>query len=287
MANAFKELAHSLKDRVNVIEVNCEEYKLLCSQYRITGYPTLRMYNDGEMTQYDGGRNHDAMLRWAVKAGSTMGLKTIENGGDLDMVAKAEEVFYLYLHSPGTPDAEIAAVDAASRVAGTTRAQSYISTDPGLLFRFSEHLSERQSASGIKSTSGLLVFKDHSDMRPLNVYYPTSNSTETAAWMARQRFPLVTELTGGNFREIVENDVGARVVLAALSDVHHGGASLPSDVGTARRDEEVKALRTAALSWREHETDQPIIWAWIDADRWSSQLRKRKSTRSQFDRFIC
>lgn len=43
MAPAFKQLAGSLRSRVNVVEVNCEKYAATCRTYRIQSFPTLRM----------------------------------------------------------------------------------------------------------------------------------------------------------------------------------------------------------------------------------------------------
>lgn len=67
MAPAFKQLGQTLRNRVNVIEVDQQAWPGVSSAYGVLGFPTLRMYNDGEVTEYRGSREHDDMYDWAVK----------------------------------------------------------------------------------------------------------------------------------------------------------------------------------------------------------------------------
>lgn len=102
MAPAFKQLGETLRNQVNVIEVDCEAYGDVCSAYAVRGYPTLRMYNDGDVTEYDGSRKHDAMHEWAAKAGEGEGVVEVDVGAFENKV-KEEEVVFLYLAAEGTP----------------------------------------------------------------------------------------------------------------------------------------------------------------------------------------
>jgi hypothetical protein len=43
MFSAWADLAGRMKDKLNVVAVNCDEQKRLCSAEGIRGYPTLRM----------------------------------------------------------------------------------------------------------------------------------------------------------------------------------------------------------------------------------------------------
>ena len=70
LAPIWKDLAHSLKGRVNVVEFNCDasENKAKCRQEGITGYPTLVFYQGGEKAEYNGGRALSQMEAFANKA---------------------------------------------------------------------------------------------------------------------------------------------------------------------------------------------------------------------------
>ncbi|PWN49566.1 thioredoxin-like protein [Violaceomyces palustris] len=288
MAGAFKELGASLKDRINVVEVDCEANRAVCDIYQIRGYPTLRLYNDGQMTEYKGGRNHDAMLKWALKAGSNNGVREID-AEELFHVAKKDEVFFLYLHSPATPEEEEAMVEEAGKSLMGTNLQMYTSLDPKLLDIYSNSLTRITDPDqpGLVSTSGLLVFKDHQLDRVVKSLWPSTFATTLSrqekvkniqTWISRNRYPTLTEVNGASFQDVINNETGNLVVLAALSDLHHGGVSTTdSGIGARLRDEELRKIREiAAFSKTFHDAEiaEGLVWAWIDADRWASALKK-------------
>lgn len=291
MAAAFQQLSSSLKGRVNAVQVDCEANRALCASYDIRGYPVLRLYDQGHAKEYNGGRNHDAMLKWVLKAISTSGLKPVASASDLAAIAKDNDVLFLYLHSPGTSMEEVRAVEAASQILFGGRAPIFVSDEPALLDRYASSLAQDKAVS-IPAKSALLVFKDHSIAEPVAVMHPSSLRSTTSAdaeysdeakahlsrFLSKQKYALVTELTAANFEETVRNPEDALVVLAALSDSIHGDevASTASD-GIARKDAEIAALRSVALEWRlkkEASSSRQVVFAWIDADRWKSPLRK-------------
>ena len=293
MANAFKQLSESLKGRVNALEVDCETNRQICASYNIGGYPVLRLYNQGSVKEYTGGRNHDAMLKWVLKAVASSGLKPVSSSTELASLAKDNEVMFLYLHSPGTPAAEVHAVESASSVLFGGRAPIFVSSEPALLDRYASSLAHDRSVS-VPATSGLLVFKDRSVAQPVSVLHPTtlraSDSasgqvvyseqaiTQIAGFLSREQYALVTELTAANFEEIVRNKEDALVVLAALSDTYHGTQQADNSAeGIALKEAEISALRSTALEWRLNKatrSERQVVFAWIDADRWKSALKK-------------
>lgn len=294
MASAFMQVAEALKGRIDVIEVDCEVHHSVCLQYEIRGFPTLRMYNDGEATEYKGGRSFEAMRTWALKAGSALGVREI-NIGELNSISKTEDVYFLYLHSPQTPEAEVEAVTRATRILLTTPVHAYRSSDEHLLDRYRSQLSKSTSESKIGSISGILAFKDHNADQPTSAFYPSQSGgraeseviAEIAAWLDSERYATVSEVTGSTFSDILYNRQKAPVVLAALSDVHHSGRQLSTGTGATLRDEELLALRSIALQWRDRkgisdgttaeiakQRPQKVIFAWIDYDRWATALQK-------------
>lgn len=70
LAPVWKELAHALRNRVNVVEFNCDasDNKAKCRKEGITGYPTLIFYQGGEKAEYNGGRSLSQMEAFANKA---------------------------------------------------------------------------------------------------------------------------------------------------------------------------------------------------------------------------
>lgn len=298
MASAYVQVADALRGRVNVVEVDCEAYSLVCQQYGVQGFPTLRMYNEGEATEYRGGRSFEAMRGWAINAGSASGVREVM-ANEIDSLRASDEVFFLYLHSPDTPEREVEAVTKASRVLLTTPVHVYRSVDSQLIARYRTRLAKGSlsSSAAAGSLSGLLVFKDHDADRPTAAYYPsslsphlplTSVTADVAAWFDKQRYATVAEVTGTTFSDIIHNKQDVPVVLAALSDVHHNGRTQSTGSGSQLRDEELQAVRTLALAWRQRDRAQTdgtsqqeseqrqgkVIFAWIDADRWATAIKK-------------
>jgi thiol-disulfide isomerase/thioredoxin len=69
LAPIWEKLAKGLQHRVAVAEVNCEDYKSLCSSEGVTGFPMLFFYPaSGKKTEYSGSRRVEAMKDWAERA---------------------------------------------------------------------------------------------------------------------------------------------------------------------------------------------------------------------------
>lgn len=292
MAGAFRQIGEALKDRVSVVEVDCEAHRSICASYSIQGFPTLRMYNDGESTEYRGGRSFDAMRTWALKAGSASGVRQISSN-EVHDISRNDEVFFLYLHEEGVPEKEVDAVTRASRILLTTPVHVYRSSDAELVQRYQTRLSK--SSVGSTALSGLLVFKDHDDTTPTASLHPSEEKTKgkdlqtsITSWLDSERFPSIVEVTGNTFSEVINNRQNTPVVLAALSDVYHSGRRQGTGTGATMRDEELRSLRELALAWRKkaeekgkvrnenvaEEKGEHLLFAWIDADRWATAIRK-------------
>lgn len=70
LAPTWKDLASNLRNKVNVVEFNCDasENKAKCRSEGIAGYPTLIFYQGGEKAEYRGGRTLAQMEEFANKA---------------------------------------------------------------------------------------------------------------------------------------------------------------------------------------------------------------------------
>lgn len=70
LAPTWKQLAEVLKNKVNIVEVNCDvtDNKPKCREQGIQGYPTLLFYQGGERVEYRGERSLAALESFATKA---------------------------------------------------------------------------------------------------------------------------------------------------------------------------------------------------------------------------
>ncbi|KAK0565333.1 hypothetical protein OC861_003807 [Tilletia horrida] len=178
MAPAYEKLAVELKGAVNVLEVDCERYSNVCERYAVSQYPTLKMFNAGEVTEYLGGRNLEAMRSWARKAGSTSGVKVVDTIKELDDIIHKHQVVFLYLVEPGVQREETRLVEKASRALLTTPAQFLQTSSSELLHHFAQYLLSTNPTDGdsttskISTRSAILVFKDRSSARPIKSLNP-------------------------------------------------------------------------------------------------------------------
>jgi len=69
LAPTWEKLAKELQHNVTVAEVNCEDYKSLCSSEGVTGFPMLFFYPEiGKKVEYSGNRKLEPLKEWASRA---------------------------------------------------------------------------------------------------------------------------------------------------------------------------------------------------------------------------
>ena len=184
-------------------------------------------------------------------------------------------------------------VEQASSVLMSKLTFAYRSSDPELVDRYSPYLKVSPLSGTTKvssgAQSGLLVFKDHDAKAPVRQFFPGSLSPslipskkreQIITFLNRERFPTVVELTGTTFSDVIYNDAKAMVVLAALSDVHHGGNVIGTGSGSQEREYELKQLVQIAKNWRaapRPKVKDTLLFAWIDADRWAKAVKTCES----------
>lgn len=283
MAGAYTRVGEALRDQINVIEVNCEAHHATCVKYNIKSFPTLRMYNEGEMVEFRGSRSFDAMKTWALKVGGASGMLKIE-AKQLEQIARDNDVFFLYLHGATTPDHEITSVIVAARTLLTKTAHAFRSSSPELILRYSRFLHGLHGSPA--ASSGLLVFKDHDLNEPYAFFEAPKSDTQAetsvriSSWLDIEHYPALIELTGTTFNEVLRHSHGARVLLAALSDEHHSGSRLAIGSGAVLRERELESFRAFVSQWRKRSAQRGqkdphrVLFAWIDADRWATVVRK-------------
>jgi thioredoxin domain-containing protein 5 len=70
LAPHWVNLATQMQNKLNIAEVNCEDYDSICRHEGVTGYPMLFYYSDGAKTEYTGGRKLELMKDFAERASS-------------------------------------------------------------------------------------------------------------------------------------------------------------------------------------------------------------------------
>ncbi|TFY83254.1 hypothetical protein EWM64_g755 [Hericium alpestre] len=251
LAPIWTQLAKQLQNKVTVAEVDCEEHKALCKVQGITGFPMLFFYTTGDSkTEYTGSRKLEAMKKWVENAVKP----SIQELGstDLESVVRENPVVYLFMHQPGDSNLLSGLSRAARPLLGSPRIFTTTSTSI---------LSLPPSNSPV-----LVALKDnvwHLPSSTLHFSAETSQA-ELSQWLFDNRLPSALELSDGTFQEVMNAPNRPLVVLTAV----------PAE--GSKRDSLIKDIRSIALAWRHRGKtghERPVVFVWMDADRWSKWLK--------------
>jgi protein disulfide-isomerase A6 len=64
MKPAWDQLAESVDASVFIADVNCSDQEDLCSKNDVKGYPTIKVYQNGEVSDYKGGRSFEQLMEY-------------------------------------------------------------------------------------------------------------------------------------------------------------------------------------------------------------------------------
>lgn len=76
---AYDKLAEELKDKMNIVAVDCDAHRALCTSNGVQGFPTIKMYvpnpdnaddrlENGKSNDYTGSRSLDKLREFALKS---------------------------------------------------------------------------------------------------------------------------------------------------------------------------------------------------------------------------
>ncbi|KKA31126.1 hypothetical protein TD95_000598 [Thielaviopsis punctulata] len=226
MAPNWMQLAKEMKGRLNIGEVNCEKETRLCSDAKVSGYPTMQFFRNGERTEYDGLRGFGDLMQYAERA-----LEAASGVPDVDLAAfekmeLKEDVIFVYFYDFATTSEDFLALEHLP-LSLINRARIVKTQDPEMYKRFK-----------ITTWPRLIVSREG---RP--TYYTPLTPREMRDvrgilnWMKSVWLPIVPELTASNAREIVDGKI---VVLGVLN----------------REDQEsfmgaLREMKSAANEWME------------------------------------
>jgi thioredoxin-like negative regulator of GroEL len=64
MKPAWDKAASEAHSSVFVADINCSDQEELCSKEGVQGYPTIKVYKDGSVTDYKGGRSAEELIEY-------------------------------------------------------------------------------------------------------------------------------------------------------------------------------------------------------------------------------
>ena len=68
LAPEYEKAATTLKEEnIKLAKVDCTAETELCAENDIKGYPTLKLFKDGNVSEYNGGRKADLIVNYMIK----------------------------------------------------------------------------------------------------------------------------------------------------------------------------------------------------------------------------
>ncbi|KAI9317131.1 thioredoxin-like protein [Dichotomocladium elegans] len=250
LAPAWVEMAKDLKHQVNVGEVNCDMQRDVCTKNGVTGFPTLKLFANGEEHLYNDDRSLVSLVNFARKL-TGPSIHHV-NAAHLDRYLQQDAVALVYLYENKMDDATTLLSRVARRFPdGPT---FYVTSDPNAIRRFSLSPTDLPT---------VLIVKDNK-----HIMYPSHDFTHTEdveqaleGWINDERFPLVSEIGPGNAEEILGGD---RVVV----------------LGIIKREDQTNTanFRSLAAQYQKQQKASSqrsnVLFATLDANMWIDYARQ-------------
>ena len=231
-------MASYITGKFAIGKVDCTTEKSICksSQFNIKGYPSLKIYKDGNFFDYPGKRDPDSMIEFMEKM-SLPSVALVHSFSEFETIllnkGNAHHVSYVAFDVKGSERNE-KSNDVAKNTpsANVTPVEKILSSTPFLqmygqssrvlqsissftllhpkskseLRKFLEYASSSSSAStlDIKSIEkkGHVVLRIEKDTSPMIYDSDSPSSSDIMTWMKDHYMPLVTTLEGHNFRTV-------------------------------------------------------------------------------------
>ncbi|KAF7723701.1 hypothetical protein EC973_001742 [Apophysomyces ossiformis] len=189
----WEQLAETVSDNVAIGEVNCEISRALCTDYNVSGLPTLRFMAHGSSFDYTGERSLDDLLKYVQKmTRPVVGKVTYDT---LAQLTKENQVNLIHVYDEDSNSLDVLK-DAAPRF--LDRVPFWVTNDPEAIARI-----------GL----GTFVMKDD---RFLPYIGETWSSEHLAGWVQKESFPLVSRVERQNSAKLLRAD--RLVVLGIFKD---------------------------------------------------------------------
>jgi protein disulfide-isomerase A1 len=239
LAPQYEEAATALKEKsIKLAKVNCVDESDLCQSHGVQGYPTLKIFRDGEPTDYTGPRKTDGIISYMIKQ-SLPAVSEVTTANFEEFKSADKIVVIAYVSSSDAPAAEFHATAEKHR-------DDYLfgqCTDSSLI-----------EAAGL-SAPAIVLYRTFDD--PISVYpYPVPSATieEIENWIKALSVPTLAEVNAENYMTYAQSGKPL--------------AYLFVDPASETKDESIERVRPVALEYKDK-----INFVWIDAVKFADHAK--------------
>ncbi|KAF9896775.1 hypothetical protein BX616_006779 [Lobosporangium transversale] len=250
LAPIYEEVAKALKGKINVGKVDCPANEVICRSQKVRGYPTIKLHQHGQATEFNKKRTLESMTEFAL--GATQPSVKVITLSDLQEIKERADVAFIYLSDEKT----------SKDITTVIEKQSQIFYEQITIYSTSDPLIARQLS--ITTVPALLVLKDERQYQ-----YPglLSDAGAVQSWIEQAKAPLVPLVTNSN----------TAVVLNAPGWVVLGLFDPAKASTTAARRALIETAHTyrkgLAGGTRSLIDGRPIRFAFLDATKWTNYIK--------------
>ncbi|KAI0268270.1 protein disulfide isomerase [Gloeopeniophorella convolvens] len=253
LAPHYEEAATTLKAKgIKLAKVNCVDQADLCQEHGVQGYPTLKVFRNGEPTDYTGPRKADGIVSYMVKQ-SLPAVSDVTAANIEEFKAADKIVAVAYLSSPSdAPAAQFQATAEKHR-------DDYLfgqSTDAAAI-----------EAAGV-SAPAIVLYRAFDE--PVSVYpYPITSATveDIESWIKELSIPVIAEVNAENYMIYAQSGKPL--------------AYLFVDPTSEDADAHIELVRAVALEYK-----SKLNFVWIDAIKFGDHAKALNLVESKWPSFV-
>jgi len=240
LAPHYEEAATSLKEKgIKLAKVDCVDHGDLCQSHGVKGYPTLKVFRNGEPSDYTGPRKTDGIVSYMVKQ-SLPAVSDVTTANFEDFKRADKIVAIAYLSSPSDAPAAVFQATAEKHRDDYLFGQS---TDAAAI-----------EAAGVSPPS-IVLYRAFDD--PVSVYpHPVTSATveEIESWIKGLSIPVIDEVNAENYMTYAQSGKPL--------------AYLFVDPTSETKNEFIERVRPIAVEYK-----AKVNFVWIDAIKFSDHAK--------------
>ncbi|KAG2156105.1 thioredoxin-like protein [Suillus clintonianus] len=253
LAPHYEEAATALKEKdIKIAKVDCVEQADLCQSHGVQGYPTLKVFRNGEPTDYSGPRKADGIISYMIK--QSLPAVSDVTASNLNEFQNADKIVVLAYVSSTTkaPAPEFSATADKHRDAYLFG----ITSDAAAI-----------SAAGVTAPA-IVVYRSF-DEHVTEYPYPPSAATVTEIenWVQELSIPILGEVNGETYSMYASS---AKPIAYLFLD--------PTD---EKSDEVIASLKPVAAKYR-----GKVNFVWIDATKFGDHAKALNLAEPKWPSFV-
>ncbi|KAG1783287.1 thioredoxin-like protein [Suillus placidus] len=253
LAPHYEEAATTLKDKdIKLAKVDCVDQADLCQTHGVQGYPALKIFRDGESTDYSGPRKADGIISYMLK--QSLPAVSDVTASNLAEFQKADKLVVL------------------AYVSSTTKAPApeFSATADKLRDEFLFGITSDAAAIAAAGVTppAIVVYRSF-DEHVTEYPYPSSAATvpELEAWIQQLAIPILGEVNGETY--------------ALYATSPKPLAYLFLDPTDEKSEETIAVLKPVAAKYRSE-----INFVWIDATKFGEHAKALNLAEPKWPSFV-